>query len=60
MQHLDFILWMVLYPIASAVSGYYGAKQRKIENKPNYSSNTVLLSALVNMAIYFGVAQALF
>lgn len=51
---------MVLYPIASAVSQYYGAKQRLIENKPNYSSNTEFFSALVSIIIYFGVAKALF
>jgi hypothetical protein len=31
MQHIGFILWMVLYPIASAITGYLGANGKGYE-----------------------------
>lgn len=51
---------MVLYPIASAVSGYYGVKRRKIEGKESCNEKVEFFSALVNMVIYIVVAKALF
>lgn len=60
MQHIGFILWMVLYPIASATTSYLSAKQRKIEGKKPYDSGTTAFAALVNIIIWASVGRALF
>ena len=60
MQHIGFILWMTLYPIASAITGYLGAKQRKIEGKEPYDNGTTAFAALVNIIIWASVGKALF
>jgi hypothetical protein len=31
MEHLDFILWMILYPLSVTIDSYISSKQRKLE-----------------------------
>jgi len=51
---------MTLYPIASAITGYIDAKQRKIEGKEPYDSGTIAFGTLVNIIIWASVGKVLF
>jgi len=39
MGHLDFALWMVLWPISTELIEYINAKRKVIEGKPHASSD---------------------
>lgn len=60
MENIGFVLWMVLYPIGSAVTSYIGCKERKIEGKKPFDSSVTGLTAIVNIAVWIGVGKALF
>jgi len=51
---------MTLYPIASAITSYIDAKQRKIEGKEPYDSGTIAFGTLVNIIIWASVGKVLF
>jgi hypothetical protein len=42
MKHIDFILWMILFPLSLTIGDYFSAKTRKITRKPenNFSKDT--------------------
>jgi hypothetical protein len=60
MEHLDFILWMVLYPIMGSITTYLGAKQRKIEGKPNYSKDAEFWGVTISISVWILIGVKLF
>ena len=47
MENISFVIWMVLYPLASAVGSFYNAKERVVTGREPYSEDTLGVSALV-------------
>jgi len=56
MEHLDFILWMILYPLSVTLDSYISSKQRKIEGLEPYDKTVKVLSALTSVGIWIYVA----
>jgi hypothetical protein len=60
MEHIDFVLWMVLYPIASGITNYLGTKSRILEGLPPYGKTTTALASLTTIVIWIYVATLLY
>ena len=55
MEHLDFILWMVLFPIAVSICDYLEAKKREITNtikKDNPSIGLALFWLFIGFILF--------
>lgn len=60
MEHIDFVLWMVLYPIGYQITSYLGVKIRGISKKEPYTDETVAFAAVVNIVIWFAIGAILY
>jgi hypothetical protein len=60
MEHIAFVLWMVLYPVGASICSYIATKERKINNEEPYTSAVKAFSGLINLVIWICVAKALF
>jgi hypothetical protein len=61
MEHLSFLLWMLLYPIAVSIESYIAALKDKVNGeKKEYSKDVKFYYSLFILAIYFIVAAKLF
>jgi uncharacterized protein YlxP (DUF503 family) len=61
MQHLDFILWMLLYPLSVSLCGYLDTLQNKrIGITKVYSKKTEGISAAVMIFIWLFIGYQLF
>ena len=56
MKHLDFILWVILYPIAMSISEYIDS----LHIKKEYTNETEYNSTLISLSIWVIVAFILF
>jgi len=55
MLHLDFVAWMLLYPLVGVAEQYVEVKLDK-----NFSDDVLALSALTKLAIWFYVGYLLY
>ena len=60
MEHIAFVLWVVLYPIGASICSYISTKERKINNDEPYSSSVKAFSSFINIVVWICVAKALF
>jgi heme/copper-type cytochrome/quinol oxidase subunit 2 len=60
MNHLAFILWIVLWPIALSLCGYIDAKTKKITGKKEYSEDTRFMWSIVTIIIWVAVAKSVY
>ena len=60
MEHLDFILWLVLYPIGAAVEKYLSAKTRLLTGEKEYSRKVQVTTSFALLLIHLGVAIILY
>ena len=62
MEHLDFILWMLLFPICMSLQDYISAKKRQLtnESEKQYSKDTEGYAALFFVVLWFFVGYHLF
>lgn len=60
MEYLAFVLWTVLYPVASSLTSYIGAKERKISSREPASDTALGIAAIINVLIWAGVAKILY
>lgn len=62
MEHLDFILWMLLFPICIFLQDYISAKKRQItkEQEKIYSKDTEGYAAMLYAFIWFFIGYHLF
>ena len=60
MEHLDFVLWMVLYPLAGSIASYFDVMEKKLNNEKPYSKETIAFAALINIIIWASVGMLLF
>lgn len=61
MEHLPFMLWMLLYPLACTTEHYMSAKRKQVEGDTEKTSDgTKAFVALVEIAIWIGVGRALY
>jgi hypothetical protein len=61
MEHLDFILWMLLWPVSLSVCNYIDAKTASLSGKPKiYSKETNFYFAVFIIGIWFFVGYKLF
>jgi len=58
MEHLDFITWMLLWPIAVSVDGLITAKTRQITGESHIKGN--LYVVLINIITWFVIAKILY
>jgi len=59
MQHLDFILWMILFPVSISLCGYLDSLKNN-GVKTVYSKTTELLSIVVYFLIWILIAIKLY
>lgn len=61
MEHLDFILWMILFPISVSVSGYIDALKDKAKGKiKEYDKETKGKAWVLIFLIYLIIAIILY
>lgn len=57
MQHLDFVIWMTLFPLIISITEYLDSIK---PNKKTYSKESSGLSGLFILAVWFYVGYLLF
>jgi len=62
MEHLDFILWMLFFPICMALCDYISAKKRQVTNEKEkiHSKDVEFKAALFYVFLWFFVGYHLF
>lgn len=64
MNHLDFIMWMVLVPLFNAMARYYNVKTKILRNKnhvfEDLESGKKLVAEFVFLFFYFFMAYKLY
>jgi hypothetical protein len=62
MEHLDFILWMLLFPVTMSLQEYISAKKREItkEKPKEFSEETNSNAELLAIFIWFFVGWLVF
>jgi hypothetical protein len=62
MMHLDFIVWMITFPLMVSISNYIDALKNKISNKDKeyVSEESKFYSALLIVSIWLIVGMYLF
>jgi len=60
MEHLSFVLWVLLYPLCHSIDGLISAKRREITGEPEPSDNTKLLSSVIGLTIWVMVAKSIY
>lgn len=62
MQHLDFILWMILFPISVSIGEYISAKKRQITKEPEikFSEKTERFAGFIVIVIWLFIGYKLF
>ena len=61
MEHLDFILWMILWPVSLTVCDYIDAKRRKFTGEIKiYSKETNFYFGLFVVVVWLVVGAKLF
>jgi len=61
MTNLDFILWMILFPIAVSICSYIDALTNRVKGRLNrFSQEAERIDALVLFIVYIFVAIMLF
>lgn len=61
MEHLDFTLWTLLFPISVAIESRIVIKNNKLKGvHPKHSEKAELSSAFVSIFIWFFVAYLLY
>lgn len=56
MLHLDFVIWMLLYPLVGVAEQYVD----KVKLSKNFSDDVLAFSALVRLIIWFYVGYLLY
>ena len=56
MLHLDFVVWMLLYPLVGVAEQYID----KVKPSKNFSDDVLALSALTKLIIWFYVGYLLY
>ena len=52
MENISFVLWVVLYPLASSISLYVGTKRKKINNEEPYSEGLISLVSFIEFLVW--------
>jgi hypothetical protein len=61
MQHLDFIIWMTIFPLAISISSYIDAKKNNLLESPlKFSKDIEGYTGMFLVAIWFIVGWCLF
>ena len=59
MEHISFVLWMVLFPLCSTLESYIDAKKKKITGEKEASEISKFISNIILLIIWISVAKAL-
>lgn len=60
MENIAFVLWMVLYPVATSICNYIATKERKINNLEPFSEGVRAVANLVYLVVYIVIAKILY
>ena len=60
MEHLSFLIWMLLYPVFSALADFLAAASRDINDEEPHSKEAKGGAALIMVIIYFSVGAILY
>ena len=60
MENIDFVLWMVLYPISGAITSYLSVKSRHISGKDPYTDGILAAASWINIIIWVIFAIVLY
>ena len=58
MEHIAFVLWMVLWPLGTTIESYFSAKRRQITGEDHKDTNIFVV--IIEIVIWIAVAKALF
>jgi hypothetical protein len=57
MEHLDFILWMTLFPISVSICRHLDSK---IEHEEDFSDGAKLFASIVIITLWLGIGYSLY
>lgn len=60
MEHISFILWVCLFPIACTIDSYWSEKKRLMIGEEKPSKSIQGFTALINLILWVVVAILLF
>jgi hypothetical protein len=60
MEHLDFIAWMVLYPISLSILEYLREKRKLLTGEKEASEGAKGFAAIIQLSVYVFIAIKLF
>ena len=60
MENIDFVLWMVLYPLGCSAASYLSSKERALMNKEPYTDGNKATVALINLIIWIVIGVILY
>lgn len=60
MEHLSFVLWLILWPLSTQISNYIWAKQRQIEGEDSPAEGMKAFISIVCLIIWVAVANSLY
>ena len=60
MEHISFILWVCLFPIAFTIDSYWAEKKRLMTGEEKPSKSIQGFTALINIIIWVVIAILLF
>lgn len=55
MEHLDFVLWMVTYPIAVSLDRYLSVKMRLLGKLKRHTDVSIAIDSLFDLIIWISV-----
>ena len=60
MEHLDFVLWMLLYPLTTSISNFLSIKGREMVGKKPHSDATIGGATLVELIVLIVIGILLY
>jgi len=60
MEHLDFIAWMVIYPISLNIGRYLRAKRILLTSEKELSERANGFASIIQLSVYIFIAIKLF
>ena len=60
MENISFVLWVVLYPLSSAITHYLGSKRRKLNGEKPYKDSIVATASLIDLLVWVVIGSNLY
>lgn len=60
MEHLDLVLWLILYPLSTTLMDYINTKERLLLKDKRYSENIEVIASVFHVVLYIFIAIKLY